>query len=110
IKPYEKVITPAFTSKKGLFTVHQHGDTVYFEIPDSLLGRDIEVINRLVKGPGGTSAYSGEQLGEKTISFEKRKADSSIRICYKYYLAEADKNNVIGQAVVNSYHNPVAIS
>jgi hypothetical protein len=110
IKPYEKVITPAFTSNRGLFTVHQHGDTVYFEIPDSLLGRDIEVINRLVKGPGGTSAYSGEQLGEKTISFEKRKADSTIRICYKYYLAEADKNNAIGQAVVNSYHNPVAIS
>lgn len=110
IKPYEKVITRDYTSKTGLFTVHQHGDTVYLEIPESLLDRDIEVINRLVKGPAGSNAYSGEQLAEKTISFEKRNADSSIRICYKYYMAEADKNNAIGQAVVNSYHNPVAIS
>src|SRR5580693_4212796 len=50
IKPYWQVISSNFTTKTGLFTVHEFKDTVYFEIPDSLLGRDIEVINRLSAG------------------------------------------------------------
>src|SRR6516165_901504 len=59
IQPYDNVVKGNYITHRGLFTVHQLQDTVYFEIPESLLHRDIEVINRLVKGPGGTGVFSG---------------------------------------------------
>src|SRR3982751_5616316 len=45
VKPYAQIITKKFTAQKGLFTVHSgvEEDSLYFEIPDSLLGRDIMV-------------------------------------------------------------------
>src|ERR1700750_1653096 len=58
VNPCEQVITKEFTTQQGLFTVHRAHDTVYFEIPDSLLHRDLMVINRLGKGPGRTGQQS----------------------------------------------------
>src|SRR6266702_252640 len=81
IKPYEDVITKGYQTQKGLFAVHQLRDTVYFEIPDSILHQDIMLISRLVRGPGGYGVYAGEELNEKTIQFE-RGPDSTIRIRY----------------------------
>ncbi|MBS1601061.1 MAG: zinc-dependent metalloprotease [Bacteroidetes bacterium] len=106
IKSYESVITKDFTTQTGLFTVHRAHDTVYFEIPDSLLNRDIMVINRLGKGPGGTGQYAGEELDEKTIFFEKG-PDSSIFIRYDLVISEADSGNAIYKAVVSSNLNPM---
>ena len=71
IKAFEEIISKSYSSKAGLFTVHQLRDTIYFEIPESLLKRDIEVINRLEEGPGGTGFYTGEQLDEKTIRLKE---------------------------------------
>ena len=109
LKSYANVITPRYQTQRGLFTVHQLRDTVYFEIPDSILHRDIMVINRLDKGPGGYGAYAGEELDEKTIQFEKG-ADSSIRIRYDLVISDADSTSAIYKAVVNSNLNPVVIS
>jgi len=110
IKPYWQVISPNFTTKTGLFTVHEYKDTVYFEIPDSLLGRDIEVINRLSAGPGGTGVYAGEALDEKTIQFEHNAADSTIRIRYDLVISSADTASDIYKAVTASNVNPVAFT
>ena len=109
LKSYANVITPRYQTQRGLFTVHQLRDTVYFEIPDSILHRDIMVINRLDKGPGGSGAYAGEELDEKTIQFEKG-ADSSIRIRYDLVISDADSTSAIYKAVVNSNLNPIVIS
>src|SRR5579863_8605489 len=110
IKPYSQVITPGYTTKRGLFTVHECKDTVYFEIPDSILHRDIEVINRLSAGPGGTGVYAGEVLDEKTIQFEHNLSDSTIRIRYDLVISSADSASDIYKAVKNSNENPVAFS
>jgi hypothetical protein len=110
IKPYSQVITPHYTSKTGLFTVHEYKDTVYFEIPDSILHRDIEVINRLSAGPGGTGIYAGEVLDEKTIQFERNAADSTIRIRYDLVISSADTASEIFKAVTQSNENPVVAS
>jgi hypothetical protein len=110
IKPYGQVITPSYTTKSGLFTVHECKDTVYFEIPDSILNRDIEVINRLSAGPGGTGVYAGEVLDEKTIRFERNPADSTIRIRYDLVISSADSTSDIFKAVTNSNENPVVAS
>lgn len=109
VKPYKDVVTKAFTSKTGLFTVHLSPAVVYFEIPDSILNRDIMVINRITKAPAGYGMFPGEELDEKTIRFEKGK-DSTIRIRYQLVINEADSSNAIYKAVVNSSLNPLVQS
>ncbi|WP_222539202.1 zinc-dependent metalloprotease [Pedobacter polysacchareus] len=109
IKPYESIINKNFKTQKGLFGVHRYRDTVYFEIADSLLKRDVMVINSLSKAPGGYGMYAGEQLDEKTIQFEKG-ADSSIRIRYNILISEADPNSAINKAVLRSSLNPLVAS
>ena len=111
IKKYSEVITKDFVTSKGLFTVHnsKEKDLTYFEIPDSLMGQDIMVINRLTKAPGGSGMYPGEELDEKTIQFEVGK-DSSIRIRYDLIVSQADSTNAIYKAVTNSNLNPIAAS
>src|SRR5260221_716075 len=46
IRPYKDVITAGMKTYKGFFTVHQKDDKYYFEIPNSLLDRDILYFER----------------------------------------------------------------
>jgi hypothetical protein len=109
IKGYNSVINKSFKSQFGLFAVHRAKDTVYFEIPDSVLQRDIMVINRIGKVSGGYGVYAGEELDEKTIKFEKG-IDSTIRIRLDLVISEADSTSNIYKAVVRSNLNPVVVS
>ena len=43
---YEKLVEDSKTTK-GMFAVHQKKNDYYFEIPTSLLGRDLLVVNKL---------------------------------------------------------------
>jgi len=45
-RPYARVITPDAVTKRGLFTTHQIGDKLYFEIPRSELGKDMLLVRR----------------------------------------------------------------
>lgn len=69
-KPYKEVITGKAVSKTGLFTVHKVEDKYYFEIPDSLFGREILSVVRFAKVPAG-AGYGGEIANQQTITFEK---------------------------------------
>ncbi|MBZ5859460.1 zinc-dependent metalloprotease [Flavihumibacter profundi] len=74
-KPYKEVITAKAVTSIGLFKVHKVEDKFYFEIDDSLLGRDILVVNRLSKAAAGMRnfffGYAGDFIGENVIRFEK---------------------------------------
>src|SRR5881227_1413527 len=54
-KSYSDVITSKAITKPGLFTVHKVDEKWYFEIPDSLLNREIMAITRYSKVPGGAA-------------------------------------------------------
>ncbi len=62
IKPYNKIITSDFDSKKGLFTVHKSDEKVYFEIPDSLFSREFLIASQIaeVSDPDGGKGFAGE--------------------------------------------------
>ena len=49
LQPYGKVITGKAKTMNGFFKVHNVEGKYYFEIADSLLGRDILIVNRNVK-------------------------------------------------------------
>lgn len=78
-KPYNQVITAKAKTDNGLFKVHNVEDRYFFEIPDSLLGREILTVNRISKAAAGNRAsmigYGGDQIGDNVISFEKGPAN-----------------------------------
>src|SRR6186713_2398050 len=47
--PYKEVITDKAITQKGLFTVHKIEEKFFFEIPDSILGRNILIVSSLSK-------------------------------------------------------------
>ena len=71
---YNYLIGPNAVSRKGLFTVHKVDDNYYFEIPDSLLGRDLLVVSRIAQGAAGVrreyTGYAGDQINNIVIRFE----------------------------------------
>lgn len=72
---YSKLIKPGAITRQGIFTVHKVNDKYYFEIPDTLLGRDILIVTRIAQGAAGIkhgyAGYSGDQVGNTIIRFEK---------------------------------------
>jgi len=51
LQPYAKVITGKAKTMDGFFKVHYVDGKYFFEIADSLFGRDILIVNRVVKAP-----------------------------------------------------------
>src|SRR4051794_25614502 len=65
-KPYKEVITAKAQSRKGVFSVHKVDDKWFFELGDSLLGKDILIVNRIAKAPintrSGFFGYAGDEI------------------------------------------------
>src|ERR1700733_14204685 len=55
IRPYREVVPASARTSHGFFLIHKVEDHYLMEIPDSLLGRDLLVVNRIVEAPGGPS-------------------------------------------------------
>lgn len=74
-KPYKDVITAKAISDEGMFTVHKVEDKYFFEIPDSLMGQDILIVNRISKSAAGLRSgffgYAGDEAGRNVVRFEK---------------------------------------
>jgi len=109
LKAYDKVITDKAITKKGLFTVHKVDEKWYFEIPDSLMNREMMVTTRYNKVAGGAGKYAGELENEQTIIWEKG-PDRNVFLRVVTVISIADSTNDIYKAVTNSNLNPIAAS
>jgi len=69
-KPYHEVITVKAKTQRGFFNVHKVDEKYYFEIPDSLLRRDLLVVNRIAAA-AQRNGYAGDEIGENVIQFER---------------------------------------
>ena len=108
-KPFDKVITDKAVTHKGLFTVHKLDDKWYFEIPDSLVGREFEMITRYSKTAGGGYVYAGEEENEQTLVWEKG-PNNNMFLRVVTVISKADSTTDIFKAVCNSNLNPIASS
>lgn len=106
-RPYKEIITDKAVTKKGLFTVHKVDEKYYFEIADSVLGREILAVTRFSKVAGGGGAYGGEEVNEQSLKFE-RGPSNNIFIRVVTLISTADSTNAISKAVKNSYLDPIA--
>ncbi len=107
-KPYKDVITDKAITQKGLFTVHKVDEKYYFEIPDTLLKREILAVVRFVKVPTG-AGYGGEIANQNSFIFEKG-PNNNIFLRIITLINTADSTQAIYKAVANSNVNSIANS
>lgn len=109
-KPYKEVITDKAKTDEGLFKVHMVDDKWYFELPDSLLGRDILIVTRISKSASGLSngfsGYAGDIINNNVIRFEKGPANKVFLRRVSFDQRGTDANGMYN-AVVNSNIQPI---
>lgn len=110
LKPYAQVITPKAKSSFGFLTVHKVDNNYFFEIPDSMLNRDILIVNRISKAPTSRQksrvGYPGDILGSKVIRFEN-KDNKRILVREYSYRERSDNKDGMFQSVRNSNTQPI---
>lgn len=111
-KPYKEVITDKATSRKGLFTVHKLDDKWFFEMGDTLLGRDVLVVNRISKAPVNTRSgffgYAGDEINENVIRFEKGPNNKIWLRNISYSVYAKDSSKPMYKSVQASNIQPIA--
>ncbi len=100
IRPYNEVITAKAKTDKGLFKVHFLDGKYYYEIPDSLFGREMLVVTRYAKTPTMDGTYGGEELNEQVWKWQKR--DKQVLIRIPSYRNIAAQGTDMYQSVKNS--------
>ncbi|HYG52923.1 MAG TPA: DUF5117 domain-containing protein, partial [Flavobacteriales bacterium] len=106
-KPYKEVITKKALTKKGMITVHKLEDKWYFEIADTLLGREIICVTRYSKTVAGCGQYGGEQINSQVIKFERGPGTKMFMRAVSYVITSADSTKPMFQAVKNSNSDPI---
>jgi hypothetical protein len=110
-RPYKSVITDKAFTRAGLFKVHRVDDHYFFEIPDSLLGREILVVARIAKAGAevrSADGYAGDQIGSTVIRFEKGPANRIFLRKISYNTYSPDSTKAMYQAVQRSNIQAIA--
>lgn len=110
-RPYSEVITEKAITRKGLFCIHKVEDKWYFEMGDSLLGRDILVVNRIAKAPidtrAGFAGYAGDEINENVIRFEKGPNNKIFLRNISFSVYSKDSSKPMFKSVQNSNIQPI---
>ncbi|MBM3442141.1 MAG: zinc-dependent metalloprotease [Bacteroidetes bacterium] len=113
-RPFAEVITKKAVTDKGMFTVHKVDDKYFFELPDSLMMREILVVNRVSKAPAGLQGsplnYAGDQLSQKVVRFEKGPSNKVFLRTISYADYTPDSTSPMFRSVNNSNLQPITAS
>jgi hypothetical protein len=107
IKSFGDVIKSSAQKDDGLFTVYKQEDKYFFEIPDSLLGREMLLLSRIARTADGIG-FGGEVLNNQTLRWERRDRQILLRVV-SFNNVAADSLPV-SQAVRNSNFEPIIMS
>ncbi|MFV0247656.1 MAG: zinc-dependent metalloprotease [Tenacibaculum sp.] len=104
IQSYEKVVTDKHKTDKGLFNVHVKDNEYLFEIPDSLLNREMLMVTRIAKTASGIGFGGGKQ-NTQVLRWQRKQKKILLRVVS--HKVVADTLLPIHEAVVNSNFEPV---
>lgn len=104
IQAYEKVITKEAKTDQGLFDVHDIDGKHFYEIPDSLFGKEMLMVSRISKTASGIG-FGGGKINTQVLRWEKKPKKVLLRVVsYNVYAADSLP---VHEAVVNSNFEPV---
>ena len=104
LKPFSEVIPDTARTDEGLITTHRFKDRLYFEIPDSILGRELLMVSRVSKAQAEL-AYGGEKVNTQVLRWRRRGDELLLRVAS--YEKTADAQDPVYQAVQNSSFEPI---
>jgi hypothetical protein len=102
-EPYDEVITEDAITREGLFKTHRVDDDLFYEIPDSLYGREMLLIGRPVENSAATGFFGG---GPRMIVQWERQGDRVV-LREKEYGAVADPSSAIWRQVAGMRKGPI---
>ncbi len=104
---YGKVVTAAARSDSGLFSVHVVHDKIYYEIPDSLLGRAMLLITRVAGAPANLSPFvnAGSKVAEQVVRWERQ--NDKILLRTASYQAHASDTLPVYRSVQSNNFAPI---
>ena len=106
-KVYSDIITDKAITDEGLFDVHKVDGKYYYEIHDSLLGRDMLMVTRIAK-MAKEIPLNAHKLSEQVLSWKK--FDNNILLKELSYSKFASDSLPIKEAVSNSNFEPIIAS
>ena len=106
-KPFARVVPADAATDSGLFTVHRTDDKLLFQIPDSLLGREMLVISRIARVPGDISGFivAGHKVNEQVWTWERE--GDRVLLRRQSYQQVAPDSAPIAISVVNNNFAPI---
>ena len=107
LKPYKEVIPKNTKSSTGLFTVHQVGTKWYFEIADSIVGREIMSVTRFSKTVAACGKYGGEEINSQVVRWEKGPNNLLFLKSITHITFASDSTTPLAKAVKNSDTHPI---
>lgn len=107
IKPFSEVIKDDFEKDEGLFNVYKDESTYYYEIPDSVLGRELLTVSRIARTAAGIS-YGGMKNNTQVLRWQKR--DKKILLRRVSFTNTASDSLPVYEAVRNSNFEPILAS
>ncbi len=108
-KSYAELLKGA-TSDSGLLTVHRKGTDLWFEIPDSLMGRDLLLVNKISGVPyvlNDAGVNKGMGFGEKIIRFRKDTLYKKVWVMTYDPRITSPQNDAISRSVRDNYRESV---
>jgi hypothetical protein len=106
-QPYAQVITSKAITDDGLFKVHKLDNKYFYEIPDSLLEREMLMVTRIAKTATGIG-FGGGEANVDVLRWQRNNNNLLLRIVSHEIIA-AD-SLPIHEAVVNSNFEPILYS
>ena len=104
IQPYGKVVTKDMKTDEGLFKVHSKNSKYLFEIPDSLLGREMLMVTRIAK-TASRLGFGGGKTNTQVLRWQKKGKKILLRVVS--HTVVADTVLPVHKAVVNSNFEPI---
>jgi len=105
IQPYAKVVTKDAKTDDGLFKIHYVDDKYLFEIPDSLLEREMLMVTRIAKNTSNNRSFGGQKANTKVLRWQKKGKQILLRVVSHNVVA--DEELPVHEAVENSNFEPV---
>lgn len=107
IKAFSEVIKDSAEKDEGLFNVYKDDSKFYYEIPDSLLGREMLMVSRIARTADGI-LYGGMRNNNQVLRWEKR--DKNILLRRVSFSNTASDSLPVYEAVRNSNFEPIIAS
>lgn len=109
IKIYKDLLKGA-TTDNGLFDIHRKGTDLFFEIPDSLMGRDLLIVNKISGVPytlNDAGVNKGMGFGEKIIRFRKDTTYKKVWVATYDPRITSPEGDAITRSVKDNYRESI---